>query len=162
MIVYFIGYNSTPTETTAVQIFGHPLAYLKYFLAYIGGPIAPFAGSASTLTGLFGIGYAAYLVNGIQRQSLHDSIPTRFALSLMLVAFGCAFLTGLKQWPEGVNQAINSRYHAWATLFWVALLILNATHARSARIAKNVRPCSPTPWNLTCCTCIPRWTCRKK
>ena len=53
----------------------------------------------------------------------------------MVLAIGCAVLTGLKQWQEGPDQAISSRYLVWSTMFWIGLLILSV----NTRVSKRAR-----------------------
>lgn len=133
LIIYFIGYESTPADSTAQSAIQHPLQYLLYILAYLGGPIIPFHGTAAIGAGVCGIACSVLLVRTFERNVLLTDMRVRFALSLMVLAFGCAALTGLKQWPEGADQAISSRYLMWPTMYWIGILILSVNSAVSLR-----------------------------
>ena len=136
MAIYFIGYESTPSETTAVQTLQHPTAFLTYVAAYIGAPIISFHSPSAVLAGISGLACVAYLLSNTHWKSARDSTPVRMALSLILLTVGCALLTAMKQWPEGPGQAISSRYLMWPTMFWVGLLILSATGMSSKQVMK--------------------------
>jgi hypothetical protein len=136
MAVYFIGYESTESESTSLQAIMHPVSFFQYVIAYLGAPLAPIKGWASVIIGFSSIGYAVYFFKNIQWDSERDSPRVRMALGLMVFALGCAVLTGLKQWPEGPNQAISSRYLVWSTMFWVGLLILSTISGTSRFVQK--------------------------
>jgi hypothetical protein len=134
MAVYFIGYESTPSQTTAAQALLHPIAFLTYLAAYIGAPLAPFHGPSAVIVGVVGLAWMARFLTKMREQSEQIEVRLRMALSLVLLPVGCALLTGLKQWPEGPDQAISSRYLMWPSMLWVGLLILNTTGMGSRRI----------------------------
>lgn len=136
MAVYFIGYESTPATTSATDAILHPVQFAQYVFAYLGGPLASWSGTVACVLGMLGVAG----VIGLILRSLQNIEPTRrsdgFALGLVLVGVGCALLTALKSWPEGVNQAVSSRYLAWPTMFWVGfVLLLTPATSKRTRLA---------------------------
>ena len=97
MAVYFIGYESTPSQTTAAQALLHPVAFLTYLAAYIGAPLAPFHGPSAVMVGVVGLAWMARFLTKRLEQSEQVDVRLRMALSLVLLPVDCTVLTGVKQ-----------------------------------------------------------------
>ena len=148
MWIYFWGYASIGTESTAQSVLTHPVAYAGYILGYIGGPLVPYHGTGgfmesyhapiAVLTGVLGIALGVHALRLAARNEQYNTLGIRFACALLVLAIGCAMLTGLKQWPEGPSQAASSRYLTWSTMYWVGVLMLHASAGESFRLRKPV------------------------
>ena len=142
MSLYFVGYESTPSDSAALSAIQHPLSFLQYVIAYLGAPLAPYGNTAPVLMGVFGFGLMVYFGRRTWRSTSWSDAwgdgRVRLAVSLILLAVGCATLTALKQWPEGPQQAASSRYLAWSTMFWVAILLLSRTPACPNTLRRNL------------------------
>lgn len=124
MAFYFVDYEATDANDSALYALQHPISYGLYIVAYIGGPIAAFSGRVAFVAGILG-GATLFLL--AQTAYRRGEILSRRLLplwGLVLFALMAAALTGLKQNQEGIEQAISSRYITWPTLFWVGLVCL--------------------------------------
>jgi hypothetical protein len=135
MIVYFIGYESTSANQSALDTFTHPIQSIGYFLAYLGSPLSPFSSRLSVLLGLSGV---LIVLSSVRKYKSYQPLKSLdlFIIGLWLTGLGPAFLTTLKQWPEGIEQGISSRYIIWPTYFWIGLFI---QLARNTHFPSNVR-----------------------
>lgn len=119
---YFAGYTATFMNEDALDILGSPVGYALYCFAYLGGPLASFSGPLALVFGLAGSFLLIFL---LYRIVVREGIDLRVVspyIGLAMVACGSAVLTGLKHHPEGMNQALSSRFLIWSTLFWVGTL----------------------------------------
>lgn len=122
MSIYFVGYKSTPASESAVEVlFSGVPALLLYVLAYLGAPLFSYQPVLSAIAGTVALLLASFTT---YRGFKGDKRNVRFAApfwSLMLFALLTAILIALKQWHEGIGQAISSRYIVWPTLMWIGL-----------------------------------------
>ncbi|MFN8513286.1 MAG: hypothetical protein U0841_11995 [Chloroflexia bacterium] len=94
---------------------------------------------------LFGIaGFPLLALNllALWRQRRADpSVVTRALPWCCLALFGvaCAAVTALGRAVDGVGTALTSRYHTFALLWWIALLVLGAQATANARQSANRR-----------------------
>jgi hypothetical protein len=122
MAVYFLGYESTPASQSATDVLFHPLRSVGYFLAYLGSPIFPYQAHLSVATGVVGLGVGGlFIKRKVESKKFTDA--DLFVAGLWMAGLGAAFLTMLKQWPEGIEQALSSRYIIWPTFFWVGVFV---------------------------------------
>jgi len=131
ILVYFVGYKATDANQSAMDAIFHPIQSCGYVLAYIGSPLSPFNKHFAVLMGIIGIASAVYPLFFIKKLPKPDSADL-VVVGLCLLGLGSAFLTTLKQWPEGLEQALSSRYIIWPTFFWIGLFIRLATSANLA------------------------------
>ena len=122
MLGYFVGYEATPTNESALEVVGSPLGFVLYCFAYLGGPLAayypPFAlaiGFAGSLLFLF----LLYRIVVKEGMDVHLVSPY---IGFAMITCCTAVLSGLKHHPEGIQQALSSRALIWSTLFWVGTL----------------------------------------
>ena len=131
MIVYFIGYESTPANASAYAAARHPFQFLLYEFAYLGSPVAGFSPACAVVAGALGVLVAGWLAFRLFREAPAARIAARPFWGLILAGILVAVLTGLKQSQEGIAQAVSSRYTTWPTLYWVGLLGLVALRLRA-------------------------------
>ena len=132
MAVYFIGYKSTLANQHAMDAFGSPVAFASYVLAYLGAPIVAYHPLLAVGAGLFGIVAFIALLRAQFRawpDGLHAILPF---CGLALCGCLIGVLTALKQWHEGMEQALSSRYIVWPTLFWVGFVCIGYTYGLKA------------------------------
>lgn len=118
-VAYFAGGTSAGTSIPASFA-----DLLGYSLAYIGAPLGfPDLRQAQFLAAVSICLFLANLVAlGLRRQALHVLLLWS---GLGLFALGCTALTALGRGGAlGIEQALSSRYHAFAALWWVATLAI--------------------------------------
>jgi hypothetical protein len=128
-----------------------------YFLAYLGGPLAAWAGvgwsvlfGALGVVGMFSATYAAYRPDF--PEDFREKMIPWVALGVFPVL--CAALTTLGRAGLGPEQALATRYITPATLLWIALFSAAATIAGALP-----RPRLQSVFRLTIVGCAGFYVC---
>jgi hypothetical protein len=123
--VYFYGLTLDHSGDSRTIVFSQPLAYLQYICVYLGSAVANVSASAGFWVGLFGlIVFTGMTLTLLRRRTPPEIVAPLVAMALF--ALGCACMTGLGRLEYGVTQATSSRYTAFATLFWMAFVMMLA------------------------------------
>lgn len=127
--VYVAGLPATGHQSGPIMLANA----VRYSLAYLGAPLGD---TDLTRATLFGAGsvllMVAVLVTIVRDRALWK--PGAVWVSLALFAAGCDLLSTYARLSFGVNEALQSRYQTFSSLWWIALIAL------VARIALHIRP----------------------
>lgn len=120
MLVYLAAFEPTPGTRDALKAVVHPLSVVLYVAAYLGSPLVNYQPHLAMLTG------AVFVICAWWSWRVWRPVPPACApfFGLVLASVFVAFLTALKQWPEGPAQALSSRYITWPSLGWCGLFAL--------------------------------------
>lgn len=135
---YLIGYHKPGVSPDLATVLRDPLAYLGYFLLYLGSPISAFfatppwhGGTAINtaawqfLPGLAGLTlFAAVLWRAARAHRAAWNAYAGYLPWLCIAAFalGSALITAWGRAGFGLGQALSSRYITTSMLFWCALI----------------------------------------
>jgi hypothetical protein len=138
--VYASGYQSPARHGSPLASLGRPLGLAAYALAFLGGPVAPFAGlpafpeltapwpvlPVAMVAGLLGGLGAAGVASWLARDAPPDARrPLVFWVAVAVQALGAALLCGVgRSGAFGAIQGLESRYLTVASPLWVALVAL--------------------------------------
>jgi hypothetical protein len=113
--------GSNPTETI---VHANPVIFSLYVLAYLGGPIAPMNGPAAAVAGALGAGWMlVWTVREFRLPPAKRTAVFAFVTGLASVGLIVGIMTALKHAPEGMGNAVSSRFLPWPTLSWCALAL---------------------------------------
>jgi hypothetical protein len=147
IVTYAIG---LPTASVSTQSPGETVAFTLVNLGAPLGALQSFTGREQFWSHLsitldqrwaLILGAASFLLLAINllalwRQRRADPTVVPRALPwccLALFGLGCAAVTALGRATDGVGTALTSRYHTFALLWWIALLVLGAQATANAR-----------------------------
>ena len=121
-VPYFIGFPGGSAGARS------PVQTVSYGLAYLGAPIGyvilPLAVAFGVL-GLVLMVAALFVLWRVQPKRVGDRLPELAWTGLALFGVGCAGLAALGRTMDfGVRGALGTRYHAFTSLWWVALMVL--------------------------------------
>jgi hypothetical protein len=126
---YFYRFQSQGGSATLASVLNDPVHYLRYFLTYIGSPLASFGGSAfpprdTGLGALVGAAGCVLLIAATRRAirvfgSAERVLPF---LALAGYAVGSGLLATRSRFHFGVPQAYASRYTTTSSLFWIGTI----------------------------------------
>ncbi len=134
LVVYFHGYEKPSYHPSMLEPFRQPGLALHYSLAYLGAPfgfgsvfnpttVAPVAGAALLL--VLGL-CAGYVLWQRRDAGLRARTLPWLMLSLVAVFNGALTTVGRMGLPEGVSQALTSRYATFAIMLPIGLLFAGA------------------------------------
>lgn len=124
ILLYFYKFHSPPGfETHRVSLLEQPSAYLWYVLSYLGTPLWSHHLLGAVWASLFGLGVFAVMCRELRRQRSGTFQVLVFYVSLGLFSIGSALLTGVGRVGYGIEQAMSSRYIAFAQFLWIADLV---------------------------------------
>lgn len=125
-----------------------------YTLAYLGSPLAGFAGNASLLAGA--IGLIGFVLLSLWSLRASESIRQMAAvwISLGLLALGCAVMTAFGRSDIGTDQALASRYISFANLLWIAVVVLGLSWFAGRSPTRGLRLCAVTATGLLVATLL--------
>ncbi len=144
LTAYFTDYHSQEGEPPIWFVFQHPEEALKYLLAWCGSPLL----CRGPLPEAMAVGALALLVLSALLVWSRRSLATpegrqKLYPWLVLAAYGVGtgLLTTLGRAGFGAAQALSSRYIAFSTYLYVAVLVLGAYHWSNhrARMSPPVR-----------------------
>jgi hypothetical protein len=129
--LYVHGFHQIEGHPSLAYSLHHPFVALYYLLAYLGSPLGFGNSEASATVALAGTVALVWLLRERHRAGAREEVA--FALGLAGWAAASAALTAIGRAGFGAQQAVSSRYVTIATLYWLALLVLAAGHARARR-----------------------------
>jgi len=125
----------------------HPLAWLEYVCAYLGGPLMRYE-PAAVVAGLVCLALFCSSVWLILRMRLSKIEELSPLIGIASYAVGTAMLAGIGRAGASVHQALTSRYATSANLLWVCTIVLLyclvAGEQRIGRSRKQKRVPLPT------------------
>lgn len=116
-------------SATLESVLNDPVNYVRYFLTYLGSPVASFSGSAwpprdSGVAALVGAAGCLLLLYAIRRTIRTSGDPKRLLPFLALAAYavGSGLLATRSRSHFGIPQAYASRYTTISSLFWIGTI----------------------------------------
>jgi|GEM_PF-1480868 len=140
--LYFYHYTKPGHHPSLLYLFEHPFITIGFLLAYLGAPLAdqclPYpVALVFGLGGLAALAHALVQLRQLPRERLMGLAPW-FAL----LVFACltAGATCVGRVGFGIQQqALQSRYIAFSTLFWISLLVVATCAERLAPLPSGQR-----------------------
>jgi MFS family permease len=153
-LLYYYHYKSVPTPSgSATTVFIHsPVAFAKFFLAFLGDPVGsvdtgmqtPYIIGSLLLLGLLPLLYITWQ----RRQNIRIYLPW---LSVILLAVLAGLSTAFGRLGYGITFALNSRYNAFSLLFIIGFIGLAFTLIVSAKgISRNAQKIYTSTIALLC------------
>jgi hypothetical protein len=128
--LYYYHYVTPPAPNgaTTVYFFQHPLAYIEFFLTYLGGPIGS-VGSRLQAPALVGAMLFLLLIPCLylvwqRRDKIEVFLPW---LAFILFGLLAGLSTGVGRLPYGVGFALSSRYTAFSSIYLIGVVMLIIT-----------------------------------
>ena len=137
--LYYFHYTQTltPAGPALHVVMHHPIAFIQFFLTYMGGPVGA-SGSLQSVMLLFGTIFILALVpllyfTWCQRNNLRLYLPW---LALILFGLLDGASTAYGRLGYGIGFASSSRYTAFSLLYLIGLLALAFTLIENSRKVK--------------------------
>jgi hypothetical protein len=119
---YFHDFGPTDSASPPGFALQHPVRFLVYVLAYIGGPAAGFGFGAAVAMGVLGSALAAFAI--LRMAAIGEQSAARAALvAIMAFVAATSAATASGRLFLGLEQALSSRYLTPACIFWSAQVI---------------------------------------
>jgi hypothetical protein len=121
-------------------------ADVTYSVAYLGAPLGYPKVSLAQLCGALSIVLicVAVAIYWLRHKNIQSIAPW---IGLALFVLGCTQATAFGRWTGGPHQALASRYEAFSSLWWVALLVIVGLLVKELANTLRVRGDTiPTRW----------------
>ena len=134
-------YGMFAVDDGHLNIATHPLAAVRYILAYCGAPLARWSGArASMIAGFMGLLALAFFFISDVRSPLRLHRLARNAGWYALASYPvlCAIATSAGRAGFGVEQGLASRYTSIGGLLWISIvgLVASRGHGREATMSR--------------------------
>ncbi|HVV25584.1 MAG TPA: hypothetical protein VHC21_00940 [Candidatus Saccharimonadales bacterium] len=149
--LYYYHLSQTPTPSgSASQFFiHHPLGFIKFFIALLGGPVGSFSGGGLQ-TALPGSLQLPLVVGGIllaalvpvavliwyRRNNIRAYAPW---LALIIYSLLCILSTAYGRLGYGIDLVYKSRYTAFSLLYVIGLVVLAIMLLNESRLKKYAK-----------------------
>ena len=126
-VIYFYGYTSPPHTSGVGYGLQRFVRVLKYVAVFIGSPLAAYSVTLSIVIGAAGI---IMFINSFYDQYKNNLLKDgaiSFFFMMGTYAIINAIIIGIARSEISTMQALSSRYINISTMFWIALIAINAT-----------------------------------
>jgi hypothetical protein len=120
-LIYFYGYKAPSHEGPLSAIINHPIAFIRFFFAFLGRPISsePYA---AVLSGVVLLTTFFVLVTILYRKNLLARYAIWLSICVYVLFAGIAISSG--RIDLGIINALSSRYTAFSLLFIISFTII--------------------------------------
>lgn len=122
--VYLRHFQRPPNHPPMDFFIKHPVIWLKYVFAYLGGPLSMYRDAAAVAAGLVCLALFCFSIWLILRMRLSRIEVLSPLIGIASYAVGTAMLAGIGRAGVSVHQALASRYTTSSNLLWICTIVL--------------------------------------